>query len=201
MRIKILDSNTRCPYCGTLAVLPAKPHPFGAPHQRCKVCGKEYTFQYRIGIEILWFWFGWSVQFGIRSLMESYDMFIFIIILFLLFWQVCYPPFWMHYSLKPLEKIRWGICSSYDIILKINSLDRKYFKKNMIYPICFIDDNSMPISKYCCIKVTEIKNKGKTAYCVITDLPLGEKINKEWIKNDFRIFFDKRIIGTGRILQ
>ena len=71
----------------------------------------------------------------------------------------------------------------------------------MIYPICFIDSDGISASKYCCVKVTEIKNKKGAVYCIMTELPCGEKIDRDWTKYGFDIFFDKRVIGTGRVLK
>lgn len=201
MRVnKILDSNTRCPYCGNLAILPGKLHNFGAPHQKCAVCGNEYTFQYNIGIEMLWFWLGWVTIRIAFSLIEFYNISIFILLLPILLWSIFYPPFWMHYPLKPIEEIRWGLCSSYDTEIEIAPEYKAYFKKNMIYPICFFDDNNHSVSKYCCVKVKEIKKRSGKHCCVIETLPYGEKIDENMLDHNFNIFFDKKIIGTGRIV-
>lgn len=205
MKVKILDSNTRCPYCGELAILHAKLHNFGAHRQRCEKCGREYVFQYNIGIEMLWFWSCFGAFYAVRSLVELYgispDTALLIFVLLPLLCIIWYPPFWMHYPLRPIEETRWGNCSSYDVMLKINSNEKKYFRENMIYPICFIDSDGISASKYCCVKVTEIKNKKGAVYCIMTELPCGEKIDRDWTKYGFDIFFDKRVIGTGRVLQ
>lgn len=200
MKIRIMDSNTRCPYCGELAILPpVKWLLRRVPKKRCEVCGGLYTFQYNMAAILVWCIIG---MIFFIYIIDFHDILSFLWYLLLVIMYVYLNPvYWSHCPLKPLEKIRWGICSEYEVILKIASKDRKYFKKNMIYPLCFFDENSHSISKYCCAKVIEIQKTRGELYCVISTLPYGEKINESFLDCNFNLFFDKRVIGTGKILQ
>lgn len=195
-KIKILDSNTRCPYCGELAVLPPVKWLFRrVPQKQCESCGGLYAFQYNMSAIFVWCAF---VMILFTYAIYSRDLLsVFGYVLISVYFN---PVYWSCCPLKPLEIIPWGTYSKYNIRIEIGNKDREFFKTNMIYPICFFTDDNKCVSKYCCVKMTEIRKKRKEFYCVISTLPYGEKIDESFIDCNFNLFFDKRIIGTGRIV-
>ncbi len=201
MKFEILNANTRCPYCGELAILPIKLSRYGAMREKCRTCGGEYVFQFSPWSVFLWGFLGMTVNSCTTILTDFYMLPKAIDYGIIFLWVICNPVIWTYYPLKPVEPIKWGLYSNYDVKIEINRRDRGYFKLNMIYPICFIDENNRSVSKYSCVKVTEIRKKKNEYYCVISTLPFGEQIDESFLGYKFDIFFDKRIIGTGKIIQ
>ncbi|MGN0696693.1 MAG: hypothetical protein ACI4J5_08020 [Oscillospiraceae bacterium] len=217
--VKIMRENTRCPYCGGLTVPPDVRYGIGAANHSldCKTCGGIYyvhasvpgysgaILSYAAVGGCVYIWYEtvksrWS-EGALGTVGLTVELLLLLAVMLVLFTAFLDPSNYIYYCTKPNDEIRFGTYSEYEAELKISPEERKYIVNNMIYPICFTDEDGKPTSADIGVKLSEIRRSEGQYRCYITTLPKGEQIAENMLDKGFELFFDGKPIGSGRIVR
>ncbi len=187
----------KCPWCGNDVFMLSI---YSSTKDKCDNCGHYYTYCSDSKASKVQ-----KLSFALLILcmfIVPFNCLPFIVVLFLLFYVICYlfiPYERMDDTNKFMIKKYVSVITMYDNV-KINP--RKILSYYNIVPVCFIDDNDIPVSNDVCILIENSKKNSHDEYeCTFSFLPSSNvkyDIKKTNIK--FIIFDDRVKVGEGIVV-
>lgn len=203
--IKKLDENTRCPGCGELAELPVKT--VQRPRSKCcPRCRTKYRFKLPALIFILYILLYTAAATGLVHLMfisvknehiiPGWPLLLVIPIVLL----ISLPLEYIYRPLISCDEEKFAYADEFEAEIQLIPEYEQFFNKDMIYPIQFAS-GEMQISEYCCMRMDKVSRSGYTVRCRLHTLPHGNRPNPDWYNYSFNLFFDNKLIGTGKAIS